>query len=162
MDTSFTDSPTWIKKMKKRFTLLDVDKNGVVDTDDVAIVAKNLAAYRNQGSDEENHYFHVIKDTSLVDEKGVTEDEFIERAKKFVSQPDAKERVKVLVDALFNIMDDNKDGLISYEEFLDFYKSFNVPPDAIDMIFKDADANGDGVIDYSETYEISAKFYFTA
>ena len=148
--------------MKTRFTLLDVDKNGVVDTEDVAIVAKNLAAYRKQGSDEEKHYFQVIKDTSLVDEKGVSEEEFVERAKNFVSQPDAKERVKVLVDALFNIMDDNKDGLISYEEFLDFYKSFNVPQEAIDMIFKDADANGDGVIDYSETYEISAKFYFSA
>ena len=63
---------------------------------------------------------------------------------------------------MFNIMDDSKDGLISYKDFLDFCKSFNAPQEAIDMIFKDADANGDGVIDYSETYEISAKFYFSA
>lgn len=31
--------------------LLDVNKNGVVDIEDVAIVAKNLADYRNQGPD---------------------------------------------------------------------------------------------------------------
>ena len=147
--------------MKTRFALLDVNKNGVVDTEDVAIVAKNLAAYRNQGPNEEKHYFQILKTTSLIDDKGVTEEEFVERAKQFVSQPDAKEHVKALVDALFNIMDDNKDGLISYEEFMHFYKSFNVPQEAIDMIFKDVDANGDGVIDYSETYEISAKFYFS-
>ena len=67
-----------------------------------------------------------------------------------------------MVDAIFNIMDANKDGLISYEEFMHFYKSFNVPQEAIDVIFKDADANGDGVIDYSGTYEIFAKFYFSA
>ena len=162
MDTSFTDSPTWIKKMKIRFAFLDVDKNGVVDTDDVAIVAKNLAAYRNQGSDEEKHYFKVIKAISLVDEKGFTVEEFIERAKKFVFEPDAKERVKVLVDAMFALMDANKDGLISYEEFFHFYKSFNAEKEAIDMFFKDADANGDGIIDYSETYETAVKFYFTA
>ena len=51
MAISFTDSPTWIKKMKMRFSILDVDKNGVADTADLAIVARNLAAYRNQGSD---------------------------------------------------------------------------------------------------------------
>ena len=30
IDTSFTDSPTWIKKMKMCFGLLDVEKNDVV------------------------------------------------------------------------------------------------------------------------------------
>ena len=54
-----------------RFSILDVDKNGVADTADLAIVARNLAAYRNQGSDEEKHYFKVITSTSLVDETGV-------------------------------------------------------------------------------------------
>ena len=102
--------------MKMRFALLDVDKNGIVDTKDVAIIAKNLAAYRNQGSDEEKYYFKVMKATSLVDEKGVTEEEFIEKAKNFVSHPDAKEHVKTLVDIIFNIIDTNKDGLISYNE----------------------------------------------
>ena len=162
MDISFTDSPKWTKKMKWRFALLDVDKSGVVNNTDLAIVAKNLATYRNEGPDEEKHYFKVIQATSLVDEKGVTEEEFIERAKKFVSQPDSKERVKVLVDSVFNIMDANKDGVISYEEFLQFHKSLNIEQEAIDMLFNVADVNGDGVIDYQETYESFVKFYFSA
>ena len=148
MDTSFTDSPIWTKKMKWRFALLDVDKSGVVNNTDLAIVAKNLAIYRNEGPDEEKHYFKVIQATSLVDEKGVTEEEFIERAKKFVSQPDSKERVKVSVDSVFNIMDANNDGVISYEEFLQFHKSLNIKQEAIDMLFNTADVNGDVVIDY--------------
>ena len=141
MDTSFTDSPIWIKKMKWRFALLDVDKSIVVNNADLAIVTRNLATYRNQGSDEEKHYFKVIQSTLLVDEKGVTEEEFIERAKKFVSQPDSKERVKVLVDSVFNIMDANNDGVISYEEFLQFHKSLNIKQEAIDMLFNTADVN---------------------
>ena len=148
MDTSFTDSPIWIKKMKWRFALLDVDKSSVVNNTDLAIVTRNLATYRNQGSDEEKHYFKVIQSTLLVDEKGVSEEEFIERAKKFVSQPDSKERVKVSVDSVFNIMDANNDGVISYEEFLQFHKSLNIKQEAIVMLFNTADVNGDGVIDY--------------
>ena len=60
------------------------------------------------------------------DEKGATEDEFIERAKKFVSQPDAKEHVKELVDATFQVMDANKNGVVSYEEFLQFHKALTL------------------------------------
>ena len=162
MDTSFTDSPTWIMKIKTRFVLLDVDKNGVVNTEDVAIIARNLATYRNQGPDEEKHYFEVIQSTSLVDEKGATEDEFIERAKKFVSQPDAKEHVKELVDAIFKVMDANKDGVVSYEEFLQFHKAFNIDQETIDTVFKDTDTNGDGVIDQAENYESFVNFFFSA
>ena len=99
--------------MKMRFAILDVDKNGVADNPDLAIVPKNLAAYRNEGPDKENHYFKVIQSTSLVDDRGVTEEEFIERAKQFVSQSDAKERVKVLIDVMFKIMDTTGNGTVS-------------------------------------------------
>ena len=162
MDTLFTDSPTWIMKIKTRFVLLDVDKNGVVDTEDVAIIAKNLATYRNEGSDEEKYYFKVIQASSLVDEKGATEEEFIEKAKIFVSQPNAKEQVKELVDAIFKIMDADKDGVVSYEEFLQFHKAFNIEQEMIDMVFKDTDINGDGVIDQAENYESFVNFFFSA
>ena len=162
MSTSFTDSPAWIEKTKMRFALLNVDKNGIYDSQDLAIIAKNLAAYRNQGSDEEKRYFKMLQPLGLVDEKGVTEEEFIEQSKILVSQPDAKERVKVLVDIIFKLMDADEDGIISYEEFLQLHKAFNIKQEMIDMLFNAADTNGDGVIDYEETYESFIKFYFSA
>ena len=162
MDTSFTESPLWIKKMKWRFAALDVDKNGIFNPADLAIVAKNLAAYRNEGLDEEMHYYEVIKAISLVDEKGSTEKKFIERAKTFVSQPNAKECVKRYVDMIFKIMDADKDGVISYEEFLQFHKSLDMEQEMIDIVFNVADTNGDRVIDYQETYESFVRFFFTA
>ena len=162
MDTSFTENPLWIKKMKWRFALLDVDKNGIFNPADLAIVAKNLVAYRNEGLDQEKHYFEVVKAISLVEEKGSTEKEFIERAKIFVSQPNCKDCVKRFVDAIFKIMDTNKDGVISYEEFLQFHKSFNIEQEMIDMLFNKADTNRDVVIDYQETHKSFVKFFFTA
>ena len=59
-------------------------------------------------------------------------------------------------------MDTNKDGVISYEEFLQFHKSFNIEQEMIDMLFNKADTNRDGVIDYQETHESFVKFFFTA
>ena len=43
MAASFTDNPAWIKKMKARFAALDVDKNGVINERDVALLAKKFA-----------------------------------------------------------------------------------------------------------------------
>ena len=162
MDTSFTDSPTWIKKMKWRFSHLDVDKNGIVDNADLAIVAKKLAALRNEGPGEEKHYYQIVKAISLIDEEGVTEEEFVKQAKTFVSLPDAKERLQELADAGFKIMDINNDGVISYEEYLQFYKSLNMKQETINELFKKADTNGDGVVDYQESCESFFKFFLSA
>ena len=162
MDTSFTDSATWIKKMKWRFSHLDADKNGVVDNADIAIVGKKLAAYRNEGPDKEKEYYKIVKAISLIDEEGVTEEEFVEQAKRIVSLPDAKERVKGLADASFKIMDINNEGAISYEEFLQFHKSLNIKQETINEIFNKADTKGDGIIDYEENYESFVKFFLSA
>ena len=162
MDTSFTDSTTWIKKMKLRFSHLDADKNGVVDNADIAIVAKKLAAYRNEGPDKEKEYYKIVKAISLIDEEVVTEEEFVEQAKRIVSLPDAKERVKGLADASFKIMDINNEGAISYEEFLQFHKSLNIKQETINEIFNKADTKGDGIIDYEENYESFVKFFLSA
>ena len=59
MAASFTNNTAWIKKMKMRFALLDVDKNGIINQDDVALVAKNIAAYRKEGEDAEKSYLKI-------------------------------------------------------------------------------------------------------
>ena len=67
--------------------------------------------------------------------------------------------MKGLADAVFKIMDINKDGVISYEEFLHFHKSLNIKQETIDELFNKADTNGDGVIDYQESCEsLSSSF----
>ena len=148
--------------MKWRFSHMDADKNGVVDNADIAIVAKRMAARRNEGPDKEKEYYKIVKAISLIDEEGVTEEEFVEQAKRIVSLPDAKERVKGLANAGFKIMDINNDGVISYEEFLQFYQSLNIKQETTDEIFNKADTNGDGVINYEELYESFVKFFLSA
>ena len=162
MATSFTDSPAWIQRMKMRFDLLDIDNNGILGNADIALVAKNIATYRNESPDAEKYYFKTLQSVTLAEEQGVTKKEFIEQAKKFVSQPDAKERVKELADMVFEVIDANKNGVISYEEYSQVYKAFNASQEMIDTYFKAADRNGDGFIDPSETQESYMKYFFSA
>ena len=163
MAASFTQSPDWIKKMKMRFHLLDADKNGILDNNDIALVAKRVAAYRNEGPDAERNYVESIESIfmKLSEKQGLNEEEFVESARKFVSQPDAEIRVKEFADKIFEIVDANKDGVISKDEYTQFYRAVNASQEMIDRAFNAADTNGDGFINRSEIRESYVKFFFT-
>ena len=161
MTASFTDNPAWINKMKMRFAILDVDKNGVVNQDDVALVAKNIATYRKEGEGAEKNYFKILKSVFPFELPEIDEETFVQEMKKFVSQPDAKERVKKLADMIFSIVDSNNDGVISYNEFCQFCKVLNANQELIDTLFKQADTNKDDVIDHLESQESFVKYFFS-
>ena len=88
----------------------------------------------------------IIQAVTLADDKGVIEEEFVQKLKKFVSQPDAKERVKELADMIFDVIDANKNGVISYDEYVQFHSILNASQKIIDTYFKTADTNNDGSI----------------
>ena len=162
MTASFTDQPEWIEKMKMRFAMLDLNNDGLHSNVDVAIAAKRVASYRNEGEETEKRYFMIIQAVTLADDKGVIEEEFVQKLKKFVSQPDAKERVKELADMIFDVIDANKNGVISYDEFVQFHSILNASQKIIDTLFKTADTNEDGIIDRSEIQASYAKLFFSA
>ena len=161
MTASFTDNSAWIKKMKMRFALLDVDKNGVINNDDVALVAKNIAAYRRDGKGAEKSYLKILKAVTTFELPEIDEETFVQEMKRFVSQPDAKERVKEFSDMIFSVVDSNNDGVISYNEFCQFLKAMNANQELIDTLFKQADTNKDDVINHLESQESFVKFFFS-
>ena len=165
MAKPITENPAWIKKMKARFAALDVDKNGVVDKDDVALLAKNLAAYRKEDEEAEKRYFDTLNSVwSFGIRGGVREDEFVEGMKKFVTQADARERVNAYGKMVFEVVDEDKNGVLSLDEFLHFHKAAatNIQEEQIKRSFYDADTNGDGVIQLSEFQESIAKFMLSS
>lgn len=167
MAASVTDNPVWVKKMKARFTAMDVDKNGVINYDDVALLAKNLAAYRKEGKDAEKCYFDTLKSVWSYGigegTHGANEDEFIQGMRKFVIQPNARELVNAYSAMVFAIIDADKNGVIDFDEFTQFHKaSTNMSDELIKHLFTEADTNGDGVIDVSEFEESTAKFLLSA
>ena len=159
---SLTDSPGWIRKMKERFAALDVDKNGVIDENDVVYLANKLATYRNRDGSVCKQYFDIFNGVFGV--KGLTnEEQFVAGMKVFVSKPDATKRAHKLADMVFEVIDEDGNSEISFEEYYRFYKaSSNMTEKMIRHLFHVADKNGDGVIQREEFQESTAKLLLSA
>ena len=166
MAASFTDEPAWITKMKMRFIQIDTDKNGLINDDDIAAVAKKMAEYRKRGEDAKQQYYKMLHDIysfAIQGKDDVTADQFIEGMKRFVTQPDVKERIKTFADTTFEVIDVNGDGLISYDEMRQFGKEVgSMSDEMVDMIFRQTDINQDGVITPAENEETLFKFFLSA
>ena len=158
---SLTDSPGWLRKMKDRFSALDVDKNGVINEQDVHALAKKLASYRNEGEDVSRRYFATFNAVFGV-QKPTTEEEFLSEMKEFVSKPDSRDRAKSISDMTFDVMDEDKNDEVSFDEFSRFHKTVSkMPEEMVMFFFKKSDLNGDGIISKSELRESTMKFFFS-
>ena len=144
-----------------------MDKNGVINDDDVALLAKNLAGYRKEGENTEKRYFDTLKSVWSygISEggQGMNEDEFVQGMKQPVTQPDARDCVNTYAVMVFGIIDADKNEVIDFDEFKQFhYAGTNMDDNLIKRFFTDADTNGDGVIQLSELQESIAKFLLSA
>ena len=153
--------------MKIRFASMDVDKNGRVNDDDIAVLAKKFVEYRKKGKEDEKRYFDTLMSVYSYGTRGAegaNEEQFVEGMKEFVAQPDARQRVNAFAAMLFELIDVNKNGVTTFDEHLQFHKACNTKMDEelLKRIFNDADTNGDGVIQLSELEESLAKFFLSA
>ena len=97
----------------------------------------------------------------FLKKQGLNEVEFIGNARELVSQPDAEAHVRESAEKVFEIIDANKDVVITRDEYTQFYRSGNASEQLIDRGFKASDTNGDGFIDRSELQEYYVNFFFT-
>ena len=148
--SSFTDRPGWMRKIKDRFSALDVDNDGIVTEHDIRSLAKKLASYRNQGEDASKRYFATF-DAVYGVRKPTNEEEFVAWMKVLASKPDARDRVHGIADMVFKLMDRDENGEVSFDEFHHFHKAVsNMSEEMIRSLFTKSDLNGDGVITNSE------------
>ena len=164
--STFTDSPVWVGKMKTGFSSLDLNKDGFADDRDVAQIAKSIAKYKTEDPAFEQECYEQLKKSTCygIVAKGVTADEYVEGMKKFVSLPDAKERIKQTADMIFSVIDVNQDGVITFEELSNYGKTVALmDDDMVDLIdvYEASDLNKDGVVDPDEFRIMYEKMYLT-
>ena len=54
--------------------------------------------------------------------------------------------MRELADMVFGVVDAKKNGIISYDEYSQFYRAFSADQKLIDTFFKRADTNEDRVV----------------
>lgn len=168
MALSATENPAWINNMKELFASLDSDKDHRVCPDDIATMAKKLAKYRNLGKEGEKRCFDtlnaILSYAFQGRAEGASEEEFVQGMKALFALPDARERVSAFATLLFELVDTDKNGVISLDEFIEFHKASDsrIDEELQKRVFNEADTNGDGVIQPSEWEQTMFKFYLAA
>ena len=148
--------------MKERFAALDAEKKRIIDKDDLKALATKMANYRRLGSngagDARKRYFDTLHAVYNV-QGPTTESEFINIMKAFSSKPDAEMRAQGIADMVFEVIDEDGNGELSYDEFHRFHTtSVNMPDHMIRYFFDTSDTNGDGAIQRSEYRRSVIKF----
>ena len=164
---TYTDSPVWVNKMKIRFNSLDLNKDGVVNENDIIEQVSIMAKHGHLSLEEEKEICENLKQSLGygvvgVNPNGVTVDEYVEGMRKFVNLPNAKEHMRNTADMFFVLIDTNKDGVISFEELFEYgRKVLEMEEDMIKLMFETSDLNNDGVIDTDEFRLMFERQYFT-
>ena len=152
----------WKKKIRHAFVTQDVDKNGCISRADFDLVVQR---YKGMGSSEE--HTKKLEDTfnKCCEEWGLTDhsvqftiDEIVEIHGKQLGK--MKELTSMYLE-MFDSVDMNANGEISYKEWETHYKSLGIPIEHARPSFKAMDANGDGEVSKQEFINYHMEFFFS-
>ena len=148
----FTYDPVWIQKIETRFDALDVNKNGYIDNTDFRAFAKNLSKIHKVGPEKEEEYYQKITQVYYNQGHGETinKQQFVENMRKLVARPDARKILEDYSDVHRDILDINKDGVISFKEYEALLVASNLGKEVARKFFTAMDTDGDGVISIEE------------
>lgn len=153
-----------IKKYRHMFNVFDTNSDGGFDKDDTMQVVARMAELRGISSDSPEYirlrsdyesWWQMLGAQLDADHDGrVTEDEFVSFWVVFADQAQAgNEALASLLVASgemnFDLLDTNRDGAISLEEYTDWLKAQSVETD-YEACFKTLDLDGDGILNRYE------------
>ena len=170
MAAEFLSTPQWVQRMQNVFEWMDLDKNGYLELDDWLTMVRNierdtkadaaLIAKLNEAITE------YCAGMGLTPGKKSTRDEFVKDMAAFAvsehSKKKAGERPLLFKsnDAWYDVVDTNRDGFITRDEYRTVMKACNYSTAAADAAFDHLDVNKDGRIERKELNEQEFKFFY--
>lgn len=150
-------TPFQKQKIRRLFSVLDVNRDGRVDRSDFVHRVEALARLRGWTEDapeyERNLHFVLqewegVRESSDLDESGaVTPEEFLRYAEIYLDDPDAvRAYAQGDVQLLFDAMDADGDDSITIDEYRAYLEACGVDASAADVFFEHADRDRDGAI----------------
>ena len=147
-------------KLTHFFHILDYDCNGLIQKDDFEAVGENLAVMR--GFDPGTEEYDTIMQSSLGIWDKLTQyvhgtdgslSMWLSFIDSLVINSDDEwynQYVNQVVESLFDLFDEDKDGFISLDEYIDLFVGLRIEVRFAPKSFKNLDMNNDGQISRDE------------
>ena len=160
----------WVKRMGEFFTQVDLDKSGYVSREDHLQYITNLAKAVPDNPDAIAKLRQVSLDFN--DELGLTEglkadkQKYLELAAAMAVNEMAKvKRGEITLlenqnDALFDVVDRNRNGRLTFEEYKVAVSALNFDEIAAKATFDMLDRNKDGTIERKEFIAANINFWY--
>jgi len=154
-------SPFQRKKLERVFALTDMNRSGNVTVDDFILWGEKAATVSKVKFTEERKAEWVNAHNVYFAGKDMLPEEFVQHVQAFMQQdPLHVEHSKEINLTLFNVLDENKDGEISFDEYYAFVHPAGVTPANARVGFDMIDADKNGVLSRDEIGTACARYYF--
>lgn len=152
----------WLRKIRKVNEVRDINKDGFLSKADFDIV---IQRYKDMGSSDE-HLQKLKKGMGILcmalgldgENARVTHEEIIEN---FAKHKPSIDDIMVMFSTVFEILDRNGNGVISFKEWVDYYKVSDINTQYARASFDAMDTNGDGIVSKEEFYAFNREFYYS-
>ncbi|MFI0446912.1 MULTISPECIES: EF-hand domain-containing protein [Actinomadura] len=154
----------------RSFDLLDTDRNGVIEANDLAALANGLLHAGDIPVDSAKgqalraayqRFWEIISEYADADsDRRITREEFINAMDGGMSRGSMfTEGVTDAVAAEFAVVDANDDGQVDLAELQRFLQSAGLPEDEARQTAADIDLNGDGIVSLEEYEQAWRRYY---
>ena len=164
-----TKNPKWVHRLLNLFDIADQNKDGLLTIEELMSYANVLSELCNATEEELKVYKVVLKEFLLgigLTTSGIKRSDWPGLVSKFA----ASERQRLergeetlhqkVVEAIFEIVNRDKNGLVSLKELEAYVMSFSVPREAAIYFMEKADSNKDGFLDRNELQTADFNFWF--
>lgn len=160
----------FLKKMHRAVEVRDANKDGKITRADFDLVFERYKAFLNVPESDarieelSNVLYSFCDSLGLIDhDKALTYEEMtkllIKTAKK---QTGPRTGTASLFDKMFLIIDTNRDGSISFKDWVNHYRAMGIPEEYAEASFQAQDGDKDGAISREKFDNYHYEFFFTA
>ena len=161
-------------KLRHFFNILDYNKNGVIHKEDFDRLGMNLCltfdikegteAYDVMFQKSRRFFYQILKDLGKPTDHHVTMDEWIKLFDQIINQKDMeklKYYIKLTTIYIFELFDQDKNGIISLDEYVDMFTVYHIDMKYSAKSFLKLDTNHDDCISKVELFNAVTDFFIS-
>ena len=158
------DNEFWRKKIQRFMEVRDSNKDGLLTRADFELV---IQRYKELGASEEQLekistcFREAYNQVGIDDSTSLTYGEFADRFAKQVEDSLKKGVGRNLFQSMFEAVDADGDGKISFKEWVHHYKALDINTEHARASFDAMDTNCDGVVSSKEFDAYCTEFFFS-